>query len=76
MTSNRVFTDNLVGLGSLQSVSCIKSDPTHEKKIAMGKKVGSNATFTLFFLGLGWPWVGEFVGFMIMFTRYTFSLPT
>ena len=22
---------------------------------------------TYFFLGLGWPWVGEFVGFIIMF---------
>ena len=32
----------------------------------MGKS-GPNATFNLFFLGLGWPWVGEFVGFKKIF---------
>ena len=32
----------------------------------MGKS-GPNATFNLFFPGLGWPWIGEFVGFTIMF---------
>ena len=32
----------------------------------MGKS-GQNATFRLFFRGLGWPWVGEFVGFMVIF---------
>ena len=26
---------------------------------------GPNAAFDLIFLGLGWPWVGEFVGFII-----------
>ena len=35
----------------------------------MGKS-GPNVTFDLFFLGLGWPWVGEFVGFVIMFTCF------
>ena len=25
-----------------------------------------NATFHLIFLGLGWPWVGEFVGFILV----------
>ena len=35
---------------------------------------GPNATFNLLFLGLGWPWVGEFVGFMIIF--YMFSSVT
>ena len=49
----------------MQSVSYIKSIPTHEKKYAVGKS-GSNATFNLFFLGLDWPWVGEFVGFTII----------
>ena len=39
-----------------------KSIPAYEK-IAVGKR-GPNATFDLFFLGLGWPWVGEFVGFV------------
>ena len=31
----------------------------------MGKN-GPNATFNLIFLGLGWPWVGELVGFIII----------
>ena len=38
----------------------------------MGKS-GPNATFNLIFRGLGWPWVGEFVGFIIVFT-YIFFL--
>ena len=29
-------------------------------------KSGPNATCNLFFLGLRWPWVGEFVGFIIL----------
>ena len=62
----RVFGDNSVVLGLLQSVSYIKPIPTHEKIYAVGKS-GPNATFNLFFLGLGWPWVGEFVGFIIIF---------
>ena len=49
-----------------KSVSYVKSIPTHEKKIAVGKS-GPHATFNLFFLGLGWPWVGEFDGFIIIF---------
>ena len=39
-TASRVFAQNLVGLGFVQSVSHIKSVPTHEKKkkkIAAGK---------------------------------------
>ena len=35
-----------------------------------GRKSGPNATFNPFFLGLGWPWVREFVGFIIMFTCF------
>ena len=61
-----MFADDLVGSGSLYSVSYIKSIPTYEKLFAVGKG-GPNATFDLFFLGLGWPWVGKFVGFMIGF---------
>ena len=38
-------------------------------------KSGPNATFNLFFLGLGWPWVGEFVGFVIIFILSMFSNP-
>ena len=35
----------------------------------MGKS-GPNATFNLISLGLGWPWVGEFVGLIIIFTGF------
>ena len=48
----RVFAENLFGLGFLQSVSYIKSIPTHEKLFAVGKR-GPNATFNLIFLGVG-----------------------
>ena len=48
----------LVGLSFLWSVSYIKSIPTHETVFAVGNS-GPNATFNLFFYGLGWPWVGE-----------------
>ena len=70
------------------SVSYIKPIPTHEKILAVGKS-GPNATFNPFpWVGLalgwgvrrfhnknlGWPWVWEFVGFMIKI--YMFSNPT
>ena len=35
----------------------------------MGKS-GPNATFKPFFSGLGWPWVGECVGFILIFTCF------
>ena len=38
------------------------------KNHLLWEKVAQNATINLFFLGLGWPWVGEFVGFIIIFT--------
>ena len=57
-----------------------KTIPTHEKLFAVGKKVAQRPLFNLiFFLGWGWPWVGEFVGFIIIFTpeyTRTFSNPT
>ena len=59
-------------------VACFlyKINPNPRKIFAVGKS-GPNATLKLFFLGLGWPWVGEFVGFVIMFTsKYVFSNPT
>ena len=67
--NNRVLTKNLVALGFLWSVSYVKPIPTHEKLFAVGKS-GPNATLNLFFLGLGWPWVGEFVGFIVTFTCF------
>ena len=60
-----MFAENLVGLGFLQSVSYIKSIPAHEKIFSVGKS-GPKAAFNLIFLGLGWPRVGEFVGFTII----------
>ena len=59
----------MVGSGLLQSVSYTKPIPTHEKIFAVGKR-GPNATFNPFFLRLGWPWVGEFVGFTITFIYF------
>ena len=42
-----------------------KTNPKPRKIIAVGKS-GANATFNLVFLGLGWPWVGELVGFIVI----------
>ena len=47
-------------------VAFIQPIPTHENIFAVGKS-GPNATFNLIFVGLGWPRVGEFVGFIIIF---------
>ena len=60
---SRVLAESLVGLGFLQSVSYKKSIPTHEKSFVV-RKSGPNTTLTLILLGLGWPWVGELVGFI------------
>ena len=62
----RGFAENLVAFGLLRSASYIKPIPTHEKLFAVGKS-GPIATFNLIFLGFGWPWVAEFVGFMAIF---------
>ena len=65
----RAFGEHLIGLGFLYSVSYTKINPNPRKIICCGKKIGPNATFDLIFLGLGWPWVGEFVGFIVISTR-------
>ena len=62
----RVLAENLVGLVFLCSVSLYKTNPTPRKIVCCGKKVARNAPFNLYFLGLGWPWVGEFIGFIII----------
>ena len=64
-SNGRVFAENLFGLGFLCSVSDVKPILTHEKLSSLGKS-GPNGTFNLIFLGLGWPWVGEFVGFILI----------
>ena len=62
-----------MGLGFLWSVSYTKPMPTHKKLFAVGKsvrcgkEVAQMPRFNLFFLGLGWPWVGEVLGFIIIF---------
>ena len=70
-----LLTDNLVGLGFVWSVSYIKPIPTHEKRFAVAKKVAQMPLLTWWiYRGLGWPWIGEFVGFIIIFTSvYVFE---
>ena len=65
-----VFAENLIGLGFLKSVYYIESIPTHEKMTLLWEKRVPNTTFNLIFLGLGWPWVGEFVGFIVIIFIY------
>ena len=48
-----------------------KTNHKPPKIFAVGKS-GRIATFNLFFLGLGWPWVGEFFGFIIIVTGTCF----
>ena len=66
-----VFPEDLVRLGFLYVVCFqsrkVKPIPTRDKLFAVGKRRPKCHFFTFFFGGLGWPWVGEFVGFMIMF---------
>ena len=62
----------MVGIAFLQYVSYInQSEPT--KKYLLRDKKWPNATFNLIFLWLGWPWVGEFVGFIIIFACFSNS---
>ena len=55
-----------LGWVSCSLFSYIKSIATLEKIFAV-EKSGPNAAFNLFFLGLGWPWVGGLVGFIVIF---------
>ena len=69
-----MFAENFVGLGWVGFlVVCslyIKSIPTHGKLYAVGKKWPKCYFHNLFFLGLLWPWVGQFVGFIIILTCF------
>ena len=69
IASSGVLVERLVGLGFLSSVSYITPIPTHEKIFAGGRR-GPNTTFNLIFLGLGWPWVGEFGRFIVIFILF------
>ena len=62
------FAENLVG-SSFLSVFNIKSIPAHKKTFAVGEN-GPNVILNLLILGLGWPRVGEFVGFVIIFVCF------
>ena len=53
----------------LQSVSYIKPISTHEKLFDVARSAPNNI-FNLIFLGLARPWVGEFVGFILIFTCF------
>ena len=67
-----MFAENLIGLGFLCFLH--ETNPNPRKAICCGKKwekVAQNATFDLIFLGLGWPWVGGFDGFIIIFTCFS-----
>ena len=52
-----------------------KIKPNPRKNICCGKKWPKFhlLTYIFSFLGLGWAWVGEFVGFPIIFMFYVFQ---
>ena len=64
---NRVFQENFGWVGFVVVFSLRKVNPNRPKIICCGKKVAQMPLFGLTFLGLGWPWVGEFVGFIKIF---------
>ena len=45
-------------------------NPNPRKNYLLREKLAHMALSNLIFLGLGWPWVGEFVGFTIIFMFY------
>ena len=47
-----------------------KTNPNPRKNYLLWEKVAQAPLLNLIFLGLGWPWVGEFVGFMTIFTCF------
>ena len=65
----------MIELGFLQPASRTKIDPNPRKIILLREKVAQTPPFMkLISLGLGWPWVGEFVGFQS--NTSMFSNPT
>ena len=67
---NRVFADDFGWVGFLVVCLLYKTNPNPRKKIFAVGKSGPRASLNLIFLGLGWPWVGEFVGFIIIFISF------
>ena len=70
-TCNRVFTENLVGLRRFFVICFLlyqnQSLSNPREIITVGKSGPADATVDPTFLGLGWPWVGEFDGVIIIF---------
>ena len=50
-----------------QPLIFLNINPNPRKQYLLLGKSGRSITFNLYFLGLGWPWVGEFVGFIVIF---------
>ena len=69
LSLDRVFCGEFGWVGFLVVCFLCKTNPNSRKMFAVGKS-GPNATFHLIFRGLGWPWVGDFVGFTIIFTCF------
>ena len=49
-----------------RGLSPIKNQSQPTSNNLLWEKVAATPLSTYFFLGLGWPWVGEFVGFIII----------
>ena len=68
---DRVIAENLDWVEFLVVVFLYKTNPNPQKKnYLLWEKVAQMPLFNLIFLGLGWPWVGEFVGFITTFIRF------
>ena len=63
---NRVLAENFGWVRLLVACFLYKTNPNAPKNTLAVGKGGPIATFNLIFLGSGWSWVGESVGFIIM----------
>ena len=66
INNNRVFCGEFGWVRFLAVCFSYKTNPNPRKTICCGKKVAQMPLWAYFFLGLGWPWVGEFDGFIII----------
>ena len=74
INNTRVFAEKVGWVGVIVVCFLYKVNPNPRKTILLWEKVAQTSLFNLIFLGLGWPWVGEFVGFIIIFTsKYIFQ---
>ena len=63
----KVFAEKFGWVGFVVVCFPYKINPKPTKRYLLWEKSGPNATFNLIFLGLGCPWVGDFVGFIKIF---------